>query len=364
MSPRTPKPRSRAARLIPLGMGAAGLLLAPADAPAQSKEFVLDDSREWVEVEPRTETESDERIDRARELLALDKPGEAHALVSRWIEEHDGTSHPRLPEAFLLRADALVAQNNEFKALYDYEAVIRRFPQSEAFRTAVERELEIGLKYIDGYRRKLWGMRIADATEIGVEILIRVQERMPNSALAERAAIELADHYYERREMELARDAYDLYVMNFPNGPNRMKAEMRRIYAEVARFKGPRYDASGLLNARVKIENFAARYPAEAANRGLNSAMIARIDESMAAQLLETAKWYLDLNDGASARYTLERLVRAYPETFAAQNALAIMDRRGWSSPEPEGSPTTGAPTSKEAGSVADATDSEGETRP
>src|SRR5690606_32200410 len=117
-----------------------------------------------------------------------------------WLEEHEQSDSPLLAQAFLLRGDAVLASGNEYRALYDYERVIIDFPGSPEYARAVERELEIGIRYLHGLRRKLWGIRFAGATDVGEELLVRVQERMPGSALAERAGIELADFYYRTRD--------------------------------------------------------------------------------------------------------------------------------------------------------------------
>lgn len=300
--------------------------------------------RAWTPEAPPPASGDEAVIADARRLLAEDRPTAAWRLVDPWIERNDGRGNPLLAEALLLRADALLARGLEFDSLYDYERVIREFPGSPSFATAVERELDIALTYLDGLRKRFLGVRIIDASDIAVELLIRVQERMPGSALAERAAIELADYYYREREMELARDAYEIYLENFPRGPNAVHAERRLIYADIARFKGPRYDASGLEDARVRIRNFAARYPAEADRAGINEGLVARIDESQAAQLLDSAAWYAGRGDEPAARYTLRRLVRAYPETIAAAEALRVLRDRGWGEPAEAGDAGDAAP--------------------
>ena len=231
----------------------------------------------------------------------------------------------------MLRGDAKVALNREYRALYDYERVLKQFWGSDAFPIAVQRELEIGLKYAHGRKIRVWGLRIGDAGEVAVEILIRVQERLPGSELAERAAIELADYFYRQRKMRLAHDAYDLYLENFPEGSNRMRAMQRLIQTDIARFKGPKYDSAGLIDAQIRIEDFLARFPTEADRSGINEALIVRIDESRGAQLLDTAKWYLKTGDWPSARLTLQRLVRDHPKTLAAHRANEILSKRGWS---------------------------------
>ena len=310
------------------------LLSALGPAHAQSRQFTLESGsgagEGWVETDRPARTEDAAIMGEARRALAADDPRAAQRAMDRWIDEHEGSDNAYLPEAYLLRADALLAQTYEYKSLFDYEHLIRTYPESEQFLTAIEREFDIAMQYLGGMRKRFFGIRMTSGEEIAIELLIRVQERVPGSQLAERAAIELADHYYSKREMRLARDAYQLYLLNFPNGPDRMHAEKRLIYADVARFKGPRYDGAGLLDARVRIRNFAARYPVEAERSGVNDGLIARIDESLAAQMLDAARWYVTQDDHAAVRYTLRRLVRRYPRTIAATRARTILEDRGW----------------------------------
>ena len=308
----------------------------------QTTTYTLDDGRGWVEsANPQPGTDEDV-IGRARRALAEGRPSRAKSILDDWIEVNEFSKSPLLPEAYLRRGDARVALGREDKALYDYEQVIKDYPGTEQFVISLERELEIGLRYINGLRRRLWGtFRIEDATSIGEELLLRVQERLPGSRLAERAAIELADYYYRERELRLAADAYDIFVINYPKSEYQQKAMQRRVFANIARFKGPKYDAGGLLEAQILIRDFAQRYPAQAEETGMNDALVARLDESAAAQMLETARWYFTRKDPASARVLLTRLVRKHPQTIAAGEGISLMKERGWIAPTPA-APQTG----------------------
>lgn len=297
----------------------------------QGTEYKLDEGRTWAKTEAPPEPGSDRWIiAQAREHLANDNPEAAEDLLKPWLKANERTSNPSRAEALLLRGDARLAQDREYSALYDYEELIKRHRESEFFPIAVERELDIALRYTSGLRLRLLGFRWADSSDVAVELLIRVQERLPRSQLAEKAAIELADFYYQRRDLRLAYESYDLYLANFPNGPNAIRARERRIQCDVGRFKGPRYNASGLINARTQIASFARRHPEEAETSGMNDALIARLDESMGAQLLDTAQWYLRVNDEASSRFTLKRLIRDFPRTLAAEKGEAMLRERGW----------------------------------
>ena len=269
-------------------------------------------------------------ISEARRLILDGQEDRAERMMTRWLRDEANAGKAIRARALLVRGDARVADRDEFKALYDYEELIREFPESAEFEAAVARELEIGIEYLNGLKRKVWGIRWVDAGDVGVETLIRVQERLPGSDLAERASIELADYFYRERRIELADEAYGLYLENFPDGAHARKAARRRVYTAIARYRGPSYDASMLLDAQVRIRRFRDRFPAEADRRGINEGLIGRLDESLAAQLLNGAEWYLATGEDASARLTLRRLVERYPGTLSAEAARSLLRERGW----------------------------------
>ncbi len=273
--------------------------------------------------------EGDPVLAEARRLLAADRPSQALKILNEWMTANKYTDNPDLPQGYLLRGDAKLALKDEYEALYDYEAIIKQFYGSPEFPKAVEREYEVAKMYLDGLRRKWFGFRIEKATGLGEELMIRVQERMPGSQLAEIAALDLGDFYYNKRDMRMAADMYGIFVTNFPESQNRRYAALREIFANIAAFKGPRYDQSVLIEAGVLIEDFQTRYPAEAEQAGVTVQLETWVDESAADHLLDTARWYLAQRDEESARYTLRRLIRAHPTSAASAEAVKILEQRG-----------------------------------
>ncbi len=306
-------------------------MLASAAPVASAQEFILDDRGEFV-ADSSPEPGTDEwTLAQAAAALARDEPSKARGLLDPWIEAHKRTDNPLLARAYLLRGDALVMEHDEYLALYDYEAVIKQFPDSESFPTAVVREMDIAQKYLDGMKRKLWGLfRVESARRLGEELMIRVQERMPGSKVSEEAAIRLAEYYYKTRRLALAAEMFDIFRTNYPDSEYGKQALLGQIYANIAQFKGPSYDASKLVDARLLLDRFVREYPADALKDGIAEGLGARIDESRAQQMLETARWYLRRDDEPSARFMFRRLLRRHPSTGAAQAALRIMQDRGW----------------------------------
>lgn len=317
------------------GPPAAALLLCALvhTASAQQKTYTIGEGEEWqVSQAPEAGSDADV-IGRAREMIAQGREAMAESLLDGWIERNERTDNPWLAHAYLARGDARRLRDREVPALEDYEEIIKNFPGSDAYVTAIVRELDIGLAYLNGLRKKFLGMRIEPAERAGEEILIRVCQRLPKSRIAEEALMMLGDYYYRVRDMRMAADAYEIFLRLFPQSEMRQRAMQRRVYANIARFKGPAYDASGLREARFLIEDYKARYPQSAERDGLDEALIARLDESAAVQMLETAQWYLRRKDPVAARLTVSRLLRRHPQTVAAIRAQEMIDEYGWTMP-------------------------------
>lgn len=301
-------------------------------APAwgQSKEFRLDPAGGWEPSRIPAPGTDEAVIADARQMLAQRRYGAAETLLDSWIEINENSKSPWLAEAYLLRGDARLGNDDEEDALRDYEEVVQGFTGSDMFPLALEREMDVALLYLNGLRRRVLGIRIDSGVSLAEEILLRINERLPGSRLAERALLELADYYYRSRDLRMASESYDVFLRLYPQSEYRQKALQRRVYANIARFKGPKYDATGLTDAKLQVEQFAREYPVEAEAAGMSDALVARLDESAAAQMLDTGSWYMKQGDPVSARLTFRRLIRKYPTTAAAARALDIIDREGW----------------------------------
>ncbi len=257
-----------------------------------------------------------------RRALAEDRPGEAQRLADRWID--DNPNHPQLPQAHLLRGDAYSAQRDYYQALFDYEVVLRQFPGSEEFNLALEREFEVARLFSMGVRRKLLGLRILTSYGEAEEIFIRIQERAPGSAIGEKASLELGEHYVRQGDMNNAATAFDMFLLNYPRSQRREFAMLRLIQANLAAFKGPNFDATGLLEAATRLRMYQNEFPAAAEKLGAQG-LLTRIEESLARKDFLAAQWYEVRDKPVSAAAGYRRVMRDYPRTGAAQQALAAL---------------------------------------
>ena len=303
---------------------ALGVAVWPARPAIAQDEYVLGEDDAWQKESPEPGTESAQVLS-ARRALALGEPERARALASAFIDRFP--TSPFRAEMLLVRGDALVEMGDEYEALFDYEAIAREHAGSTVFVTALEREYDIAVAYAHGLRRKLYGtIRVLDASDDAQELLIRIQERLPGSRLAEDAGDQLADFYFRRAEMRLAADAYDLFLQNYPRSDRVEKARARLIESYLASYRGPRYDDAGLRDARRRLEALRAVQPSTAQRLGAD-ALLVRIRESEARKLLVTAEWYLSIDDPISCEQYLRRIVTRYPDTVAMLDTLRLAPR-------------------------------------
>ena len=302
-------------------------MLALSASPARAQEkFTLDDDAEWAK-QPAPDPESPAgQLQTIRRLLAEGKGGEAGKRAERWMAQYP--NHPLLVEAYLLRGDAYVMKHDYYKSLYEYEKVIRQFPGSEQFHTALRRELEIARLFAAGMKRKFIGLRVIPTELEAEEIFIRIQERSPGSEIGEKASLGLADYYYDSSEMDTAIEAYDLFLVNYPDSLHRERALLRLIQASLATFKGPQFDSTGLIEAAQRLRQFQQEYPASAEKVGAE-ALLVRIEESLALKTYFTARWYQTRGEPTSAAYMYRRVVKDYPNTGAAKEAMKELTALG-----------------------------------
>ena len=286
-------------------------------------EFTLDEFDQWKPAPgPRP---IDPMLQQAQLALANGEPQRAMALAENFMEQNPLS--PMRADALLIKGDADLAMDSEWQALFSYEEIARRYASTSVFVRALEREFEVARAYSHGLRKKFFGtFRVLEAGDDGQEILIRIQERLPGSELAEKAGMELADYYFRIRDMSLAADAYDLFTQNYPRSRQVVKARLRLIYSYYAQFKGPEFEGKGLEEATSRIKQLQADEPAVAQKIGAD-ALLVRIYESEAARLKAQADWYIRVQDWIAAERVIRVLVKKYPNSIAAIEALrGVMD--------------------------------------
>ena len=200
---------------------------------------------QWHEIsttQPAIEAVSDPTLDRVESLLDAHQISQAHELLSPWLKQHPAA--PDRDRALFLLADIYYEQDDRLTAFYHLDELMDKYPASRFFGPALQKQYDMADAFLNGYKRTLFGLRILSAEDEGIEMLYRVQERSPGSALAERALLRTADYYFRSSQFDLAADAYGAFARAYPRSPDVSYVKLREAFSSLAQFRGVRYDST------------------------------------------------------------------------------------------------------------------------
>ncbi|MFI5378101.1 MAG: outer membrane protein assembly factor BamD [Tepidisphaerales bacterium] len=290
----------------------------------------------WQQVNaPTTQAAPDDTLDRVEEMLQSKQSDAAHKLCLAWIHAHK--EHPLRDRAVFLLGIANFMNGDRIEAYYDFDEVMDTYPDSRFFYAALEQQYIIADQFLKGYKRRFLGMAILDCTSEATEMLYRIQQRAPGSPLAEKSLLRVADYFYSQSDFDLSFDAYAAYVRGYPKSPHVPRVRMRMAFSSLAQFRGIRFDATPIIDARQQLLDIARLYPDLAEKENVAS-IISRIDESLGRKLLDTAAFYKRTHQPASSAYYYRYVIKQYPDSPEAKIAaeqLSKLPPEALQAPEP-----------------------------
>jgi hypothetical protein len=224
----------------------------------------------------------------------------------------------------LIEAKAQLAVD-EFQALQLYLKVCESDPRSAECDESLKAQFIIAQEYLKGKQRLFMGLRIVDARDLGLEVMLRISENEINSELAAAALLEVGQFYILEKDFDKAAISLKLYLDTQPAAEKRKEVEAQLIDCLQKKTKGPGYDMSGVEEARkliIEQASYGHRDQDQA------KAEVAKLEESLALDQLKTAQWYARRDDLVSARYVILRLIKQWPKTKAAAQSVEFAKSR------------------------------------
>jgi len=170
-------------------------------------------------------------------------------------------------------------------------------------------------------------------------------DSFPNDPLGRKAALKVADSFYNQHDSESLTEAqlrYKDFSNRFPNDPNRAYALLMLAKCSFSQRKGPEKDLAPIREAVESLKQVLRLFPnspfaAEA--RQLQDKCL----EDLGQHELGVAQYYANVKAWNGAKQRLDYLLANYPQTAAAKAAgplLARVDAELHIKPgEPEGAP-------------------------
>lgn len=259
----------------------------------------------------------------AREHLAA---GRYDAALDAFRELATFESDPARRAEFLFFSGEAALGAGAHEEAYDaYRKLLRRFPSTPRYPLVVERIFLIGRLYALGQAETstwFFGMDMTDRS-LGIEILEEFQKARERHPLADDALHAIAEARVAEGELGLAIDSWQRLMEEYPRSEWAETAEFRIAMTFAAMSDGTDYDKRPLLTSLQRLRSYVLRHKT---GNHVNEATtaIADLEEALAGQQVEVARFYLRADQRYSALICLDEVLREYPRTEAAREATRL----------------------------------------
>jgi outer membrane assembly lipoprotein YfiO len=307
-------------------VAAAGMLLlvSARSAHADPKTWEFAGGGQWPQVAtPSTAPATpDPTLDRVEQLVKENQNKSAAKLGIDWFLAHKGSG--QADRALFLIAQAWYQYGDRVKSFYYLDELMDEHPDSRLYGAALDKQYQIANDYLAGYKRRFLGFPAFHAYDEAIEMLYRIQQRSPGSQLAEKALLRTANYYFSDQQYDFAADTYAAFMRTYPRSPQTPRVKLRYAYSMYAQFRGPRFDAAPVIDAREQLREVIAQYPQMAAEENLPD-LVTQLDRNLARKLYWTADFYRRTKEPVGAAYTYRYLAKAYPQTPEGRRAAGLM---------------------------------------
>ncbi len=226
------------------------------------------------------------------------------------------------PEA-LYRAGKLRIQLRSYsKAFETFQNVITRYPNSPRFNEIIGEQYRIATTLLDGARGRIfWVLPGFTNREKSVEHFEYVLFNAPYSDYAPLSLMNLARAHQRFGDTELAIDALDRLINNYPQSVLTPDAYLKLAESHAELVEGPYYDQESTRQAITYFEDFMILYPSDnnvsKAEKGL-----ARMKNELAESKMQIGDFYFYKRDNfKAARVLYNEAMTAYPDSDIAARA-------------------------------------------
>lgn len=158
----------------------------------------------------------------------------------------------------------LQKERQYFKAFDSYQTLITLYPNSDKFNQVIAEQYRMASALIDGKRPRLWGViPWFKNRERAVRYMELIVANAPYSDYAPLALMNAARGYQRMRETEVAIDALDRMINNYPKNALSPDAYLKIAEAHASLVEGPYYDQASTKEAITYFEDYLILYPGD-----------------------------------------------------------------------------------------------------
>jgi len=272
-------------------------------------------------IEPREyplSPEAELKYRAAEEKIAVADYKPALKLLSSALK--DTFNHEQREKISFQSAECLYQLKKYTKANDTYRQFLIDFPATERLSTVIERQLDIGFKFLGGYKTGL----IFTHYTAGYLTIRELLKNYPYTGQSEQAHSKLAYHFVKNEQYDEALTEYENFATTYPQSKLLPENEYYRVKCFLGLYLGTDYDYTPLNEAKKISSKFRLKYPDSPLNGEIDN-LNKEINAMLAERDYKVALFYIKMKKPDSARVYFEKIISQYPDTaWAAESGKAL----------------------------------------
>ena len=210
------------------------------------------------------------------------------------------------------------------RAFTAYGKYLSNYPRGKEFDTVVERQFGIGKEFLEGARRKLFGMKTFPSMQRAQKMFEEIVKNAPYSKQAPLAQFNIGMSLEKQGDYPEAIAAYQSAVDKYPNDDVAADAQYQIGYVQMHLIENGSNDEAARVKARDAFEDFIVRYPqSEKIQQAREN--IAKLSGTNLKKNLEVARFYEKTKNYKAAVIYYNEVLRgekSSPEAAEARKAI------------------------------------------
>jgi outer membrane protein assembly factor BamD len=330
---------------------AAGACLLPCQWAAAEIEYKAGEGWSTVDAngQEKIEATASAQLDKA---VAYEKAGDYHrAMMAYYSLTRKFPRSGAAADAQLKAGDMAVAAGNYDRGYALYNEYLTKYPKGEDFDKALEGMYNIGQKFLEGARRKLFGVKAFPSMARAQQIFESIVKTAPFSKWAPLAQYYAGQALEKQSKPDDAIAAYEEVITRYPTDPTAADAQYQIGYVYLVESRTA-YDKAAATKAQEAFEDFLAHYPtSEKAAQAQDNLKTLQTRENSSA--VKIAKYYDKKKNYKAAVIYYNEVIKEQPgspdATAAQARIVALKTKVGDTALEPGPEKTENGARAQEA---------------
>jgi outer membrane protein assembly factor BamD len=265
-----------------------------------------------------TAKSADMQLQRADDLVNKNKLSEACDALR--VVLRDFPFAEQTAEARLRLGDLLERRGKFEDAFETYDQLLVKNPESKQFTKALDGMFAIGKRYMNGERRRLFGLKTFASNQRAEEMFDTILKRAPYARSAPQVML-FRGMVLERQGKDAeALASYQQIIERFPSDPVADDAQYQMGYIRLRNVKGGSYDSVDRVRAQESFEDYLNRAPQNGkVPQARENLQLLEANRRKAS--LDAAKFYEKTGKSKSAAIYYKEILQSHPGTEEAKFA-------------------------------------------